>query len=446
MNQTLKIILIGLGIGALAFLGLFIVARFAKNRHSSEGTVQATLSGQIDLNGYVPANSYIKVQVKNLPNGDFVTAVDSIAARNGATWSYGSAAAGETYQVQAMLVVGNSVTDTSKSVLAVAPEQNIVLSINSSNQPETNDNAPAEISGTINLNGFVPQGSSISIAAQKSGDSNFQTVVTGVSAKDGATWSWNSAETGETYKIRASLVGGTGTNITTTAPQEVTAPATDELITLNSTATPPTPSAVTISGNVTFNGNMPPNPTFSLGVRKTGTASFNNTTSGASVSQNMAWAYNNAVPGVSYDIQGYLWSNNQPYSQSQILTVTAPATSEVLTINAQIQPPAPGAGTINVSCGSQQNNLYQVTVNFNTQNNLPNAQQYQVTIGSTSGASDMFNSTVSPSNPNSSQSLTTNFLFSRAVNYFAQYAYSTCQGGSCSTFSQFSPSAGFNCQ
>ncbi len=444
MNQTLKIILIGLGIGVVAFIGLFLVARFVKIHRTTQGAVQGTLSGTLDLNGYVPGGAYARIQVRTLPNGNYVTAVDSLAARDGASWSYPNATSGETYQVQAQMVVNNNVTDTSKAVIAVAPQSNIALEINSTSQPTSPTSSV--ISGTINLNGFIPSGSTISISAQKQGTSSYQVVASGIPAKDGGTWTWNSAETGTSYNIRGALVSSSGTNITLSSPEVMTAPAAGELITINSTATPPTPTAVSVSGTVTFNGSMPSNPTFSLGVRKSGTTAFNNVTSGQSVSQGMSWTYNAATPGVSYDIQGYLWSNGQPYSQSQILTLTAPASGEVLTINAQTQPQAPGSGTINVSCGNQQNNLYQVTVNFNTQNNLPNAQQYQVAIGSTSGASDMFSSTVSPSNPNSSQSLTTNFLFSRAVNYYAQYSYSTCQGGNCSTFSQPSPSVSFNCQ
>lgn len=451
MNNRQVIIATAVVIGII-FLGALYYFFFVSSKNQTPkipntpaAETKSPISGELDLNGHIPPNTTIKILTKELPKGEFQTAVANLAAQNGSVWQYSEANAGSTYEIQAQLLTDGAMVDSSQSTVVVAPASGIVLRINSSaKHPETVPPV-STISGVLNINGYIPQGSTISLSAQKQSGSNFETVVTGLAAKDQGQWTWNSALAGQTYNLKASLVSAS-TEISVSALQVITAPATNELITINSTAKPPAPTIVSIKGTVNYNGNLSGSPTFSLGVRKTGTQNFVNAVNDASVSQGMSWNYPNATPGVSYDIQGYLWSNGKPYSQSQILTVTAPASVETLTINAQTQPPAPAGGTINVSCGGQQNNLYQATVNFNTQNNLQTPQQYQVTIGSSTGANNMYNSTVSPSNPNGSQSLTTNNLFSKAVNYYAQYAYSSCQGGNCSTFSSVSPSAAFNCQ
>ncbi len=447
MRQSILLVIAAVVITLLAVGGFFYFSKKSSSLMTkpSQMSEQSEINGQLDLNGHIPQGSYIKVMAKKLPSGSFTTVTSDLAAKNGASWTYEKADSGSTYELKAQLIVDNKVADESQSMTVVAPANNVALRINSQEKPANNVPKTSVVSGLINLNGYIPAGSTVSISVEKQGEAAYETVVTGVAAKDGGTWVWPNAETGQTYNVRASLVNS-GAEVTVSSPQIITAPATNELLTLNSTAKPPAPSVVSVTGTVNYNGNIPGNATFSLGVRKSGTTTFTNATSGVSVSQNMGWTYANAVPGQSYDIQGYLWSNNQPYSQSQILTVTAPANGEVLTINAQQQPQAPAGGTINVSCGGQQNNLYQATINFNTGNNLQNAQQYQVTIGTNAGGSNVYSSTTSPSNPNGSQSLTTNNIFSKSVNYYAQYAYSTCQGGNCSTFSSTSPSVAFNCQ
>lgn len=412
------------------------------NNNSSQNMTAAVIAGTLDLNGYIPANSTITIETKKLQDSSYQSVATNVSAKDGGSWTFANGVAGQDYMVKADLVVSGKTTDSSDPVTVAAPASAVVLRINSSAHPP----APkvATVSGVLDLNGYIPPSSTISISAKKSGGA-YQVVATGTPAKDQGGWVWNNAEDGVTYTLKGTLVSN-GSNIVDSSEETVTAPASNELIVINSTAKPPAPTVVRISGTTTFNGSIPGGSTFSLGVRKSGTAQFNNVVSGVSATNGMAWTYNSASPGQSYDIQGYLWTSGKPYSQSQVLTVQAPAANESLTINAQLPPPSPAGGTISVSCGPQQNNLYQATINFNTQNNLQNPQQFQVMVGSSSGGSDVYNSTVAPNNPKNSQSLTTNYLFSKAVNYYASYSYANCQGNGCGTFSSASPSFAFNCQ
>ncbi len=81
-----------------------------------------------------------------------------------------------------------------------------------------------------------------------------------------------------------------------------------------------------------FNGPLPSNATISLGVRKAGAILFEDFVHEVVTGENFTWKYNKAISGQKYEIQGYLWIENQPLSQSQILSVVAPADYELLTI------------------------------------------------------------------------------------------------------------------
>ncbi|MBP9719401.1 MAG: hypothetical protein KBD46_02945, partial [Candidatus Levybacteria bacterium] len=278
------------------------------------------------------------------------------------------------------------------------------------------------------------------------GSNQFANVVTGLSPTDNSVWSWTQANQNMKYEIQASLmVNGTVQNQSQVVT--VTAPATNETLTINSTATPPTPVVTGISGTIGLNGYVPPSGSYiTLGVRVSGTGQFNPVAGNISATDGVTWTYPNAQSGTSYDIQAYLWQNNQPYSQSQILTVSAPATGEVLTINAQTPPNnTPAGNSLSVSCTSYSSsvNLWQITVNYNTNNNLQNPAQYQLYVGTNQGGNQQINLTTTPSNPNQTQTYVSGYLFTQNTTYYAQYAYATCSN--CSSFSPASPALTFTC-
>ncbi len=398
------------------------------------------LSGVIDINGIAPAGASVAIGAREVGMTDFTTVAQNIPAVDGTAWSWESAKAGVAYEIQGTILSGEKKVDQSEIVTIVAPSNQAIVKITTTTPPTTP--LTRSISGKFNFNGYIPPGATITIGARKVGDLLFSPALTGLAATDHSTWSWTNAQAGQAYDIQAYVQQGAAT-IASSGIQTITAPATNETLTLNSTLTPPTPAVVSISGTWQFSGPIPENSTVSLAIRPSGTTKFDQVFSGVSASNGATWSWNNAASGSSYDIQGYLWVSGVPYSQSPVLTVTAPAANEILSIQAQTPAQTPPGGTITASCGNEQNNMYQVNIAYNTQGNLNKPQQYRVTLGYSVGTNELWDATSLPSNPTQAQNMATSFVLAKGTTAFAQYAYSTC--ANCGTYSSFSPSSQVQC-
>jgi hypothetical protein len=410
-------------------------------------STQSSVSGTIDLNGTPPAGATIAIGAKQNGQQSYTTVVSNIGAVDGAVWSWNEAKPNTEYIFVAYLQVNGQTIATSDKLVLIAPADSESLRINVPKNPTSSSSSiQSAISGSLNLNGYIPPNSTITIATRPVGGTQFSNVVTNLPAIDNGIWSWTSATQNTQYEIQATLlVNGASQNQSQVLT--VTAPATNEVLTINSSAQPPAPAVTGISGTININGTTPPSGSYiTLGVRVTGTTQFTQIAGNISATDGVAWSYTNATAGTSYDIQAYLWQNSQPYSQSQILTVSAPATGEVLTINAATSPSsAPSNNSISVSCSSYNSsvNLWQITVNYNTNTSLPNAQQYMLYVGTNQGGNQQVNITTTASSTNSSQSYVSGNLFTTGTTYYAQYAYATCSN--CSSFSSFSSPVTFAC-
>lgn len=102
------------------------------------------------------------------------------------------------------------------------------------------------ISGTINFTGIAPSGTSIVIVARLNNTSDpYKTVVSGISATNGASWSWTSAENGKAYDLIAILKGSSGgidTDYAASQTYVVTAPAFLQIFSINAATAPSAPS------------------------------------------------------------------------------------------------------------------------------------------------------------------------------------------------------------
>ena len=225
-------------------------------------------------------------------------------------------------------------------------------------------------------------------------------------------------------------------------PIQTAGAVTTFLPTITTPSTTPTPATPGISGTISFNGTIPSNSYATIAQRITGSGNFTQVIGNISATNGVSWSWVNAQSGTSYDVQAYLWVNNQPYSQSNIATVTAPSASNTLTINTAQLANAPSSSTISVSCGGAQNNLYQATVTYNSQASLSSPQSYNVVITLVSSGTQAMNTTVTPSNPNTSQTLTTSYILTSGATYQAQYAYNTSSN---STYSSLSSPIQFSC-
>lgn len=444
-------LIIILGVVAILILAILGIVLFMKKSYTAPMYTQSTsmsiakkaaaITGQVLFEGYAPANSYIAIAERSEGNGSYKDVVSGLLP--GSTpipWTWQDATSGKNYELIAELKVQGKTIQSSPVQDVSAPATNVVHTLVSTQKPPAP--AVATMSGQINVDGYIPTGAILNVLAMPLGGNSFQTVASGIAAVDNANWTWTGATSGTTYLVQAQLVSN-GNIISTGDTQTTTAPSTGETLNVTSTAAAPAPTPTGLSGTITINGNIPGSSYITLGVRPTGTNTFNQVASNISATNGVSFAWNSAASGSQYDIQAYLWANGQPYAQSNILTVTAPSTFDLLTINAQQQNQAPSGNSLSVSCGAQQNNLYQATINFNTQGNINNATTYNIISTLASQNSQVMNTTVSPSNPGSSQSLTTTFIFQPGATYYVQYAYATSTNG---PFSPMSPSIQFACQ
>ena len=429
---------IGIAILIIAFDLSFIALSsklFPKKTDSSNVPLPksaATLSGNIDINGYLPQDAIIEIQERLMGDSAFNIVQTVATPIDGASWSWTTAENGTTYELKAVAKSGGKEIAQSMILAVTAPADSETLRIVSTavatpNEPsDTNkQSVNASISGKVDLNGYIPPGATVTVNAKKQGEANFSTIVSGLHASDGVSWSWNAAESGATYELQAVLLTGS-TNIGTSPSLTTATPAQNETLVINSKAVAPAVQQ-SISGSFNVNGPVPNGASIMLSVRKSGTPQFNPVQSGMPVIDGSSWNIPNLQTGISYDILAYLQVNSSSYTQSQLLVVTAPAHNEVLTLNIAGRPNAPPSSSITFNCPGKNNNQWQVNILYNQNNVNQNAKAFILQLGTNSGGSDIFSIQTSPNNPNDRQTYTSNFSLNEGQTYFAQYAFTTCQ-------------------
>lgn len=105
------------------------------NSSAKSPSVNTAITGFITLNGNSPPNSSVVIYWRKSGTGEYTTALDGIAAVDGAKWSIKNATQGVTYEIFAVLKQKelNIIKDVSGSgsQLVSAPATNIFLKINS---------------------------------------------------------------------------------------------------------------------------------------------------------------------------------------------------------------------------------------------------------------------------------------------------------------------------
>lgn len=441
-----------IGILAIALIAVLVFALIPKFKNISSSQT-AAISGSIDLNGQAPQGATISIAQKEMGAASFNTVVSGLAAEDGVTWIWNGAQSNKNYQLQAYLVSNGQTIATSQTLTLTAPAADEVLSINytpanSNPQPSSSPQpTTGRITGTIDLNGYIPQGSYITLSQKGPAATSFTQFGSSFSASNGETWVWREAVSGTQYQIQANLFTSSGQNIGTSNPVVVTSPAANTTLVLNSTAQAPSPTTGTISGSINLNGAVPSNSSIVILATPAGANNYTVVANNIQPANGSQWSWNGAQVGTSYQVMAVLKQTNSNNTQSDVadsqsLVVSAPASGEVLTLNTNISLPPPNNGAITLNCASknQAQNTWNVQFNFPS---ISGAQTYWYQIGTTSGGSNTINTT-QPATNNPSQ--TVNATINDSVLYYAQYAYSYSPNASWNNgFSNFSGSYTLKC-
>ncbi len=455
------IFIVTLTIFAIFFIATVVLLATSQNT--------AKIEGIIDLNGHAPAGATIAIAERGSEDEQFYIFTQGITAKDGASWVWKNAEKGKGYEIKAYLQQDGKNIGESESLFVAAPATGEVLRINSEAKPEKQ--VLAAISGTVDLNGIVPQDSKLAIAIKKSGDTDFTTIISGMRAKDMAQWSYNNAQSGESYEIKALLTEKDKT-IASSQVLKVVAPAANEVLRINTgeyvsnfgallsptmtpvltptpiiiTATPlptvifsPTPVPVVnavISGKIDLNGNIPSSGIITIVAKRSGETNTKIVSDGIVARDNTVWSWSGAVAGATYQMTAYLKINGTNVAQSQTITVTAPATNEVFVINVlnNLQQPQYSPG---VQCNqANSQNLWNVNISYHS---MDGAKLYWIKVGDINQDNRFIDSRIPPNNQMlpTTYSFTTDYYFSQGTTYFVKYAYSTCSN--CTDVFYFSP-------
>lgn len=472
----IAVIAIILGIAGLIIFDIgFISSRYIKPNipfmkgQQSTGNSQATISGVIHLNGQIPQGSSISVGVREHGSStDYQIFASGITATDDSPWQYNQAQEGKSYQIQAYLDLNGAHNATSDSITVSAPATDEILTINIVSEP-TPSPLPATISGTLYINGYIPDGATFDLLGRQYGSTaNYTVVVDNLTAQVKRTITYSNAIAGQKYEVKGQLLDVNGTVIGESPIVVISAPSDNATLTINSSAQPPagsitpigspasggpagsTPPAsgnATISGTMNFNGSAPANSSIVILAKLPTDANYNVVVNGVTPSNGATWSWNGAVAGATYSMVAVLKAptsnTNSTYdvADSQTYTVAAPAQNQLFTINTGIAMGAP-TGSVWVTCGTKgSNNAWTGnTLNFSS---TAGAQYYTFQVGSQSGGSDILNiSQVAQSTTNQTIPLGS---INDSVIYFAQYAVASVTNPTPAQMSPFSNAYTFKC-
>ncbi len=457
--KILLIVVVSIVIGVAAYFIFFNNSSVSLPGIKSESAI---ISGTLDLNGKPPSEATVTISSRESEKGEFKPFVQNAQAVDQAKWTWKEAKAGVNYDIKADLLINGQIVSSSGTLTVTAPASEEQLTINylpsvvaASPAPSTTPQM-ASITGSYDINGYLPQGTTLTLMQKQTGAAAFSQVGTPLSASDQANWSWVEALENTEYQLQAVLKSN-GITIGQSQILSVTAPAANEVLVINSSAQPPatptpTPTASgspmatpgasgpnTISGNINFNGVAPLNSGIVILQSVAGQNNYSVAVSGIQPTNGSTWSWNGAQPGVSYQLMAVLKQTNSNNTQTDVATsqsiiTTAPASNEMFTINSSVSLPAP-QGTVTISCGTKNSgaNTWSATISYPSQSG---ANGYWLQLGSTNGGNDLVNVTVNAQN-NSNQ--TVNATLNDSVWYYARYAYTyTANPTSSSGFSSFS--------
>jgi hypothetical protein len=475
---------IGLPLLMVVIAAVTVVQRTSLNSRANSGSFTKVASGIFDINGVVPPGSTITLyERKAKSTASFVPFATGLRPNDQGGWGYIDGKTGETYEIMGNLVSNGTVVASAGPISVTVPaiNQTLTFNVTSADAAATPSTAPVTISGHVHLDGYIPSGATLTLQRRKQGAPYYSIVDQNIVAKDGQEIIFTDVTAGQTYEVKALLYTANQRLIGTSEVLVVTAPAANEELHLNSTATPPatptptqqpTPTPKTaplqsltvvptatntptptptpqiaLSGTISLQGQAPLDSRIVVLERKSGAQSYQVAVDNITPQDGMSWKWTGATTGQLYDLIAVLKQKqsdgtDKDISSSNTLTVAAPASNEQLSINSGFVLPAPSS-TVSISCNTyaSSSQTWNAAVSFAT---VTGALSYWYEIGTTDGGIELANFTQNATN-NTSQSFT--YQLKNGVTYYARYAYSpfTNMSANDPSFSAFSSTTQIKC-
>lgn len=211
---------------------------------------QASISGVVHLDGFIPSGSSLSVQSRISGKGNYSTVVSGFPAQDNTNWSWTGASLGETYDISIILKNASGVaisSDPGKTI--TAPSAGLLFDVSSDAQPPVL--VITGISGSITVNGSIPTNSYMTLGIRQAGASTFSQVGGNIAVRNGVSWSYANTQSGTDYDVQTYLwVNGkpyAESNIL-----NLTAPSTNNILTVNAQQQLSSPSSDSI--NISCNG------------------------------------------------------------------------------------------------------------------------------------------------------------------------------------------------
>lgn len=455
---------------SLAFLVALIIAGWYvfTNR-----PVQASINGTINFSALKPdpddkGSVQLKYRTYN-SNEEFKNTNLVIPLKDEAVWIWNSAQANHSYELLAELIIDNKTITTSEPLVVSAPatNQQLNLRVTWRDLPkDVVDTQTGDIKGTVKVNGYIPQGSSLNIMAKSESETDFAVVQTILEVGPMVNWEWTEAIPLKRYQLKTQLVaegasaGTSGTVLGEAADTEVSmtvnSKAKEIVTTLAPTTVPqpnqPKPTSVPaqnankskLSGKVYINGPEDANSSVLVMWRTPGSGDYkvinridNPTHDG------QYWEWTDAQKNKEYELIAALQVNDNNTATSRSTVVAAPASDVNVTLNTGIIVPKPiGKLYKKDACVNIGPNRYTITFGFPR---VDKAGKYWVQLGTTSGDNDTLDTKFDPQNGNNNDQMITNGV-DQSRNYYARYAYALCKNcNNNANFSDFSDAVQLNC-
>ncbi len=317
---------------------------------------QTNVSGRVFISGLNLSGTdtgKLVVQVRKHGKQDFVD-FEEVKFENCSPWSWSSARKGSTYDFRAHVAIEGEPLIYSNIVTSTAPaiDENLIIDINHEHLTEkikeevlASHGDYSTLEGQFDIHGYIPDGSYVDLYAKTIDGEKYELVQSGISPASNSHWQWSGATAGLRYSFQARLINNDGHMIGVSQPLNVSAPAFNQHLRIESriadsddTASHATTgqTAVSrktgISGDINLNGPVKDNSRINVLWRYPGEEDFK-VAFEIPAEDGQSWSWPEAQVGKNYEIAACLLEGTDCIATSQSHNLNGPAHNLEIKIN-----------------------------------------------------------------------------------------------------------------